>query len=95
MIDNVIGDPSRPVSTRKQLQDETLLCYFDAFLSSVEPRSYKDALTESCLIESMEELNEFELLEVKELVLCPDCVMVYLELDAQGETRRAGKCIEK
>ncbi|GJW00399.1 retrovirus-related pol polyprotein from transposon TNT 1-94 [Tanacetum coccineum] len=57
-IDNVIGDPSRPVSTRHQLQDEAILCCFDAFLSSVKPKSYKDALTESCWIESMqEELN--------------------------------------
>ncbi|GKB38426.1 retrovirus-related pol polyprotein from transposon TNT 1-94 [Tanacetum coccineum] len=76
-IDNVIGDPSRPVSTRQQLQDEALLCYFDAFLSSVEPKSYKDALTESCWIEAMqEELNEFERLEVWELVPRLDCVMV-------------------
>ncbi|GJV52887.1 retrovirus-related pol polyprotein from transposon TNT 1-94 [Tanacetum coccineum] len=43
LIDNVIGDPSRPVSTRHQLQDEALFCYFDAFLSSVEPKSYKEA----------------------------------------------------
>ncbi|GJV64799.1 hypothetical protein Tco_1475627 [Tanacetum coccineum] len=64
-IDNVIGDPSRPVSTRYQLQDEALLCYFNAFLSFVEPKSYKEALTESSLIEAIEEeLNEFELLEV-------------------------------
>ncbi|GJT75794.1 retrovirus-related pol polyprotein from transposon TNT 1-94 [Tanacetum coccineum] len=54
-IDNVIGDPSRPVSTQNQLQDEALLCYFDAFVSSVEPKSYKDALTESCWIEAMQE----------------------------------------
>ncbi|GJU82902.1 retrovirus-related pol polyprotein from transposon TNT 1-94 [Tanacetum coccineum] len=65
-IDNVIDDPSRPVSTRHQLQDEALFCYFDAFLSSVEPKSYKEALTESYWIEAMqEELNEFEHLEVK------------------------------
>ncbi|GKA73958.1 retrovirus-related pol polyprotein from transposon TNT 1-94 [Tanacetum coccineum] len=39
--------------------------------------SYKDALTESCWIEAMqEELNEFERLEVWELVPHPDCVMV-------------------
>ncbi|GJR49809.1 hypothetical protein Tco_1400330 [Tanacetum coccineum] len=64
-IDNVISDPSRPVSTKKQLQNEALLCYFDAFLSSVEPKSYKDVLTESCWIEAIqEELNEFECLEV-------------------------------
>ncbi|GJR80775.1 integrase, catalytic region, zinc finger, CCHC-type containing protein [Tanacetum coccineum] len=76
-IDNFIGDPSRPVSTRKQLQDEVIFCYFDAFLSSVEPKSYKDALTEFCWIEAMqEELNEFKRLEVWELVPHPDCVMV-------------------
>ncbi|GJS08112.1 retrovirus-related pol polyprotein from transposon TNT 1-94 [Tanacetum coccineum] len=76
-IDNVIGDPSRPVSTRHQLQTDTLFCYFDAFLSSVEPRSYKEALTESCWIESMqEELNEFERLEVWELIPQPDRVMI-------------------
>ncbi|GKC17651.1 hypothetical protein Tco_1014433 [Tanacetum coccineum] len=40
-IDNVIGDPSRSVSTRHQIQDEALLYYFDAFLSSVKPKSYK------------------------------------------------------
>ncbi|GJZ90292.1 retrovirus-related pol polyprotein from transposon TNT 1-94 [Tanacetum coccineum] len=54
-------NPSISVSTRQQLQDKTLFCYFDAFLSSVEPKSYKDALTESCWIKAMqEELNEFE-----------------------------------
>nr|GEW66841.1 retrovirus-related Pol polyprotein from transposon TNT 1-94 [Tanacetum cinerariifolium] len=65
-LDNVIGDPSRPVSTRHQLQDEPLFCCFNAFLSSVEPKSYKEALTESCWIEAMqEELNEFKQLEAR------------------------------
>ncbi|GJU56175.1 integrase, catalytic region, zinc finger, CCHC-type containing protein [Tanacetum coccineum] len=76
-IDNVIGDPSRPVSTRHQLQTKALFCYFDAFLSSVEPKSYKEALTESCWIEAMkEELNEFERIEVWELVPRPNRVMI-------------------
>nr|GEU51664.1 hypothetical protein [Tanacetum cinerariifolium] len=61
LLDNVIGDPSRPVSTRHQLQDEALLCYCDAFRSIVEPKSYKEELTESCWIKAtQEELNEFE-----------------------------------
>ncbi|GJU21639.1 retrovirus-related pol polyprotein from transposon TNT 1-94 [Tanacetum coccineum] len=76
-IDNVIGDPSRLVSTHHQLQDEALFCYFDAFLSSVEPKSYKEALTESYWIEAMkEELNEFKHLEVWELIPRPDRVMI-------------------
>nr|GEX40931.1 hypothetical protein [Tanacetum cinerariifolium] len=32
-IANVIGDPSCSVSTRKQLQTDTMWCYFDAFLT--------------------------------------------------------------
>nr|GEX64288.1 retrotransposon protein, putative, Ty1-copia subclass [Tanacetum cinerariifolium]GEX64302.1 retrotransposon protein, putative, Ty1-copia subclass [Tanacetum cinerariifolium] len=45
--------------------------------SPMEPKTYKDALTQSCWIEAMqEELNEFERLEVWELVPRPDKVMV-------------------
>ncbi|GJY85531.1 retrovirus-related pol polyprotein from transposon TNT 1-94 [Tanacetum coccineum] len=76
-IDNVIGDPSRPVSARHQLQDEAIFFYIDAFLSFVEPRSYKEALTESCWIEAMQdELNKFEHLKVWELVPHLDRVMI-------------------
>nr|GEX89738.1 retrovirus-related Pol polyprotein from transposon TNT 1-94 [Tanacetum cinerariifolium] len=55
---------SRPVSTRLQLHEQALFCYYDAFLTSVEPKTYKEALTQAYWIEAMqEELNEFELLE--------------------------------
>ncbi|GJS20279.1 retrovirus-related pol polyprotein from transposon TNT 1-94 [Tanacetum coccineum] len=77
LIDNVIGDASRPVSTRHQLQTKAMLCYFDVFLSFIEPKSYKEALPKSYWIEAMqEELNEFEHLEVWELVPRPDHVMI-------------------
>ncbi|GKD21898.1 putative ribonuclease H-like domain-containing protein, partial [Tanacetum coccineum] len=49
-LDNVIGNPSRHVSTRHQLQNQAMFCYFDAFLTSVEPKNYKEALKESCWI---------------------------------------------
>ncbi|GKA52164.1 retrovirus-related pol polyprotein from transposon TNT 1-94 [Tanacetum coccineum] len=76
-LQNIIGDPSRPVSTRLQLHEQVLLCYYDAFLTSIEPKTYKDALTHSCWIKAMqEELHEFEHLEVWELVPRPDKVMV-------------------
>ncbi|GKB20882.1 retrovirus-related pol polyprotein from transposon TNT 1-94, partial [Tanacetum coccineum] len=43
----------------------------------VEPKTYKDALNQACWIKAMqEELNEFERLEVSELVPHPDKVMV-------------------
>nr|GEX78137.1 retrovirus-related Pol polyprotein from transposon TNT 1-94 [Tanacetum cinerariifolium] len=58
---NIISQLSRPVSTRLQLHEQALFCYYDAFLTSVEPKTYKEALTQSCWIEAMqEELNKFE-----------------------------------
>ncbi|GJX75760.1 hypothetical protein Tco_0322571 [Tanacetum coccineum] len=53
-LQNIIGDPSRPVSTRLQLHEQALFCYYDAFLTLVEPKTYKDALTQSCWIEAMQ-----------------------------------------
>ncbi|GJS57099.1 retrovirus-related pol polyprotein from transposon TNT 1-94 [Tanacetum coccineum] len=74
-IANVIGDPSRSVSTRKQLETDAMWCYFDAFLTSVEPKNFKQAMTEPSWIDAMqEEIHEFERLEVWELVPCPDNV---------------------
>ncbi|GJZ11394.1 retrovirus-related pol polyprotein from transposon TNT 1-94 [Tanacetum coccineum] len=65
-IANVIGDPSRSVSTRKQLETDAMWCYFDAFLTSVEPKNFKQAMTEPSWIDAMqEEIHEFERLEVK------------------------------
>nr|GEU29900.1 uncharacterized mitochondrial protein AtMg00810-like [Tanacetum cinerariifolium] len=76
-LENIIGQLSRPVSTRLQLHEQVLFFYYDAFLTFVDPNTYKDALTQSCWIKAMqEELNEFERLEVWELVPRPDKVMV-------------------
>ncbi|GJT49347.1 retrovirus-related pol polyprotein from transposon TNT 1-94 [Tanacetum coccineum] len=76
-LDNIIGELERPISTRLQLHEQALFCYYDAFLTSVEPKNYKDALTQACWIEAMqEELHEFDRLEVWELVPRPDKVMI-------------------
>ncbi|GKD49062.1 retrovirus-related pol polyprotein from transposon TNT 1-94, partial [Tanacetum coccineum] len=65
-LENIIGELDRPVSTRLQLHEQALFCYYDAFLTAVEPKTYKDALTQSCWIEAMQEdLNEFKRLENK------------------------------
>nr|GFA31424.1 putative ribonuclease H-like domain-containing protein [Tanacetum cinerariifolium] len=55
--------------------------YSDALISEhlIEPKTYKDALTQSCWIEAMqEELLEFERFEVWELITRPDIVMVII-----------------
>ncbi|GJZ41992.1 integrase, catalytic region, zinc finger, CCHC-type containing protein [Tanacetum coccineum] len=44
-IENMIGDPYRSVTTRKQLKTDAMWCYFDAFLTSVEPKNFKQAMT--------------------------------------------------
>nr|GEU78517.1 integrase, catalytic region, zinc finger, CCHC-type, peptidase aspartic, catalytic [Tanacetum cinerariifolium] len=70
-------DAPSPISTRPQLHEQALFCYYDAFPTFVEPKTYKDAFTQSYWIEVMqEELNEFERLKVWELVPQPDKVMV-------------------
>nr|GFA12352.1 hypothetical protein [Tanacetum cinerariifolium] len=64
-IANVIRDPSRSVSTRKQLNTDAMWCYFDAFLTSVEPNNFKQAMTKPSWIDAMqEEIYEFERLKV-------------------------------
>nr|GEV84657.1 integrase, catalytic region, zinc finger, CCHC-type, peptidase aspartic, catalytic [Tanacetum cinerariifolium] len=68
---NVIGNPSRSVSIRKQLETDALWCYFDAFLSSVEPKNFKQVMIEPSRINAMqEEIHEFERLEVWKLLSC-------------------------
>ncbi|GKC42118.1 retrovirus-related pol polyprotein from transposon TNT 1-94 [Tanacetum coccineum] len=41
-LENIIGKLTRPVSTRLQLHEQALFCYYDAFLTAVEPNTYKD-----------------------------------------------------
>ncbi|GKA02396.1 uncharacterized mitochondrial protein-like protein [Tanacetum coccineum] len=66
-LDNIIGELERPFSTRLQLYEQALFYYYKAFLTSVEPKNYKDALTQTCWIEAMqEELNEFERLQISQ-----------------------------
>nr|GFC87504.1 hypothetical protein [Tanacetum cinerariifolium] len=63
-LNHIIGRLSRPVSTRLQLHEQALFCYYDAFLTSVEPKTFKEALNQACWIEAMqEEIHEFERLE--------------------------------
>nr|GEZ41717.1 hypothetical protein [Tanacetum cinerariifolium] len=87
-LQNIIGELFIPVSTRLQLHEQAMFCYYDAFVTSTEPKTYKDALSQSCWIEVMqEELNEFERLEVWEPVPL-DTLMVdksKLDEDPQGK----------
>ncbi|GJX41641.1 retrovirus-related pol polyprotein from transposon TNT 1-94 [Tanacetum coccineum] len=76
-IDNIIGNPSRHVSTRKQLATDALWCFYNSVLSKVEPKNFKSVVPEDCWFEAMQdEIHEFDRLQVWELVPPPDCAMI-------------------
>ncbi|GJV74443.1 hypothetical protein Tco_1506027 [Tanacetum coccineum] len=60
-LDNVIGNPSRLVSTRKQLTTDALWCLYNSVLSKVKPKNFKSAITEDCWFQAMQdEIHEFD-----------------------------------
>ncbi|GJR95514.1 retrovirus-related pol polyprotein from transposon TNT 1-94 [Tanacetum coccineum] len=76
-LDNIIGNPSRPVYTIKQLATDALWCLYNSVLSKVEPKNFKSAITEDCWFQAMQdEIHEFDRLQVWELVPQRDCVMI-------------------
>ncbi|GKE04533.1 hypothetical protein Tco_1396551 [Tanacetum coccineum] len=76
-MDNIIGNPSRSVSTKKQLATDALWCLYNSVLSKVKPKNFKTAIDEACWFEAMqEEIHEFDRLQVWELVPKLDCVMI-------------------
>ncbi|GJV18928.1 integrase, catalytic region, zinc finger, CCHC-type containing protein [Tanacetum coccineum] len=56
-LENIIGELAKPVSTscNKYSMRAALFCYYDAFFTAIEPKTYKDALTQACWIEAMQE----------------------------------------
>ncbi|GJQ91767.1 retrovirus-related pol polyprotein from transposon TNT 1-94 [Tanacetum coccineum] len=76
-LDSIIGNPSRPVSTRKQLATDALWCFYNSVLSKVEPKNFQSAATEDCWFQAMQdEIHEFDRLDVWELVPPPDSAMI-------------------
>ncbi|GJW03995.1 retrovirus-related pol polyprotein from transposon TNT 1-94 [Tanacetum coccineum] len=76
-IDNIIRNPSRPVSNWMQLAIDALWCFYNSVLSKVEPKNFKSAVTEDCWFQAMQdEIHEFDRLDVWELVPPPDCAMI-------------------
>ncbi|GJZ58902.1 putative reverse transcriptase domain-containing protein [Tanacetum coccineum] len=64
MLVTIIGNPSKPISTRRQLATGALWCYFHSFLVKEELKNYREAMIESSWIEAMqEEIHEFEWLK--------------------------------
>nr|GEV94535.1 hypothetical protein [Tanacetum cinerariifolium] len=59
-LEQVIGEPSRPVLTRNQLNTDGDMCIYALTVSIMEPKSVKEDLTDPAWIISMqEELHQF------------------------------------
>nr|GEV27186.1 retrovirus-related Pol polyprotein from transposon TNT 1-94 [Tanacetum cinerariifolium] len=75
-LDNIVGIPSHPVSTKKQLASDALWCCYHTMLLKVKPKNFKMAITENCWFEAMQDkIHEFDRLEVWVLVRKPDNAM--------------------
>ncbi|GJR97103.1 hypothetical protein Tco_0269277 [Tanacetum coccineum] len=67
-LDQVIGDPSKPVMTHQRLHTDYEVCMYALTVSTIEPKNIKEAMADHSWIESMQdELNQFEGLQVWEL----------------------------
>nr|GFC85687.1 hypothetical protein [Tanacetum cinerariifolium] len=76
-LEQVIGNPSQSVRTRRQLESDAEMCMFTLTVSRTEPKNIKEAMADSACIESMqEELHQFDRLDVWELVDRPLCTNV-------------------
>nr|GEY24348.1 hypothetical protein [Tanacetum cinerariifolium] len=74
---NVTLNNPIPHVQKRQLQTNTRWCFFNEFLSHVQPKNYKQALEHSCWIEAMqEEIHEFKHLDVWVLVPCPANIFI-------------------
>nr|GFA22563.1 hypothetical protein [Tanacetum cinerariifolium] len=72
-LDQVIGDPSKSVMTRQRLHTDSEVCMYALTVSTIEPKNIKEAMADHSWIESMQdELNQFERLQVWELIPRPE-----------------------
>nr|GFC84695.1 hypothetical protein [Tanacetum cinerariifolium] len=76
-LEQVIGNPSQSIRTRRQLELDAEMCMFALIVSRTELKNIKEAMADSAWIESIqEELYQFDRLDVWELVDRPLCTNV-------------------
>nr|GEW41862.1 Gag-Pol polyprotein [Tanacetum cinerariifolium] len=73
-LEQVIGNPSQSVRTRRQLESDGNMYMFTLIMSRTEPKNIKEAIADFAWTESMqEELHQFNRLDLWELVHRPLC----------------------
>nr|GEW98997.1 hypothetical protein [Tanacetum cinerariifolium] len=80
-LEQVIGEPSRPVLTRNQLRSDSDMCMYALSVSTMEPKNVKEAMTNPAWIDSMQE----ELIQFKRLDLFSDLMKGHFEMSMIGE----------
>ncbi|GKE31478.1 gag-pol polyprotein [Tanacetum coccineum] len=72
-LEQLIREPSRPVLIRNQLRTDGDMCIYSLTVSTMEPKNFKEAITDPAWIDSIqEELLQFKRLYVWVLVPPPD-----------------------
>nr|GEV67200.1 hypothetical protein [Tanacetum cinerariifolium] len=65
-LEQVIGNPSQSVRTRRQLESDAEISMFALTVSRIEPKNIKEAMANSAWIESMQkELHQFDRLDLE------------------------------
>ncbi|GKE79947.1 retrovirus-related pol polyprotein from transposon TNT 1-94 [Tanacetum coccineum] len=71
-LEQVRGNPSKPVQKRRQMSTDSEMCMFVLAVSTTEPKNIKEAMADHAWIEAMhEELHQFDKLKVWELLNKP------------------------
>nr|GEX04181.1 integrase, catalytic region, zinc finger, CCHC-type, peptidase aspartic, catalytic [Tanacetum cinerariifolium] len=90
-LEQVMGEPSRPILTRNQLRSDGDMYMYALTLSTMEPMNVKEAMIDPAWIESMqEELVQLKSLDVWVLVPAPDNIksLTLKWLSQSGNTSR-------
>nr|GFA44480.1 hypothetical protein [Tanacetum cinerariifolium] len=68
-LEQVLGNPSKLVQTRRQIATDPEMCMFALTVSTAEPKNVKEAMANFAWIEAMQdELHQFDRLQFWELV---------------------------
>nr|GEV20390.1 hypothetical protein [Tanacetum cinerariifolium] len=87
-LEQVIGEPLRPVLTRNLLRTEGKMCIYALTVSTMELKNVKEPMTDPTRINLMqEELLQFKRLDVWVLVHPPDNITSYIEIVIQEQAR--------
>nr|GEX63823.1 integrase, catalytic region, zinc finger, CCHC-type, peptidase aspartic, catalytic [Tanacetum cinerariifolium] len=90
-LDNIIGNPSRPISTRKQLVIDALWNFYNSVLSKVEPKNFKSSINKDYWFQAMQdEIHELmakgyrqeEVIDFEEsyaLVSCIEAIRIFID----------------